>query len=46
MQRKGYKGRHLLVFKERENQTIEVLRILHDSMDVTHHSHESKIDPK
>jgi toxin ParE1/3/4 len=46
MQRKGYKGRHLLVFKERKNQTIEVLRILHDSMDVTHHSHESKIDPK
>jgi toxin ParE1/3/4 len=45
VQRKGYKGRHLLVFKEAKNQTIEVLRFLHDSMDVTHHSLESKINP-
>ena len=45
VQRKGYKGRHLLVFKEAKNQTIEVLRFLHDRIDVTHHSLESKINP-
>jgi toxin ParE1/3/4 len=46
VQRKGYKGRHLLVFKVTKNQTIEVLRFLHDSLDVTHHSLESKIEPQ
>ncbi len=46
VQRKGNKGRHLLVFKEARNQTIEILRLLHDSMDLTHHSLESKFDPK
>ena len=45
-QRKGNKGRHLLVFKEARNQTIQVLRLLHDSMDLARHSLESKIDPK
>jgi len=44
VQRRGNKGRHLLVFKEAKNQTIEVLRLFHDSMDLTHHSLESKID--
>ncbi len=44
--RRGNKGRHLLVFKEARNQTIEILRLLHDSMDLTHHSLESKFDPK
>ncbi len=44
--RRGNKGRHLLVFKEARNQTIEVLRLLHDSMDLTRHSLESKIDQK
>ena len=46
VQRRGYKGRHLLVFKEARNQTIQVLRLLHDSMDLTHHLIESKIDSK
>ena len=46
MQRKGNKGRHLIVFKEARNQTIQVLRLLHDSMDLTHHLIESKIDSK
>ena len=46
VQRKGNKGRHLLVFKEAKNQTIQVLRLLHDSMDLARHSLESKIDPK
>ena len=41
VQRKGNKGRHLLVFKEAKNQTIQVLRLLHDSMDLTLHSLES-----
>jgi len=36
----------LLVFKEARNQTIQVLRLLHDSMDLARHSLESKIDPK
>ncbi len=44
VQRKGNKGRHLLVFKEAKNQTIQVLRLLHDSMDLKRHSLESKID--
>jgi toxin ParE1/3/4 len=46
VQRRGNKGRHLLVFKEAKNQTIEVLRLFHDSMDLTNHSLESKIDQK
>ena len=46
VQRRGNKGRHLLVFKEAKNQTIEVLRLFHDSMDLIHHSLESKIDQK
>jgi toxin ParE1/3/4 len=46
VQRKGNKGRHLLVYKEAKNQTIQVLRLLHDSMDLKGHSLESKTDPK
>ena len=37
VQRKGNKGRHLIVFKEARNQTIQVLRLLHDSMDLPRH---------
>lgn len=36
--RKGRKGRHLVVFRIREKANlIEVLRILHDSMDAQRH---------
>lgn len=32
--RQGRKGRHFIVFRFAENQVIEVLRLLHDSMDL------------
>jgi toxin ParE1/3/4 len=36
--RKGLKGRHLLVLRVREAQhVVEVLRVLHDSMDLSRH---------
>lgn len=36
--RQGRKGRHLLVFRAHEQDSvIEVLRILHDSMDLARH---------
>jgi toxin ParE1/3/4 len=35
--REGRKGRHLVVFKEAEGQIIDVLRLLHDSMDLARH---------
>ncbi|MEN9465489.1 MAG: hypothetical protein RL217_1670 [Pseudomonadota bacterium] len=35
--RDGYKGRHFIVFRATEPQTIEVLRLLHDSMDLDAH---------
>jgi toxin ParE1/3/4 len=36
--RKGRKGRHLLIFRVHEqDRVIEVLRILHDSMDLARH---------
>lgn len=35
--RHGQKGRHFVVFKSAPQQTIEVLRLLHDSMDLTRH---------
>lgn len=36
--RKGCKGRHLLVFRVHDQEcVIEVLRILHDSMDLARH---------
>lgn len=33
----GRKGRHFVVFKAAESQTIDVLRLLHDSMDLPKH---------
>jgi toxin ParE1/3/4 len=35
--RQGRKGRHLVVFKAAEGQIVEVLRLLHDSMDLARH---------
>ena len=38
VRQRGGKGRHVIVFRVRGNDdTIEVLRILHDSMDVARH---------
>lgn len=35
--RQGRKGRHFVVFKATQEQTIDVLRLLHDSMDLASH---------
>jgi toxin ParE1/3/4 len=35
--RQGRKGRHFVVFRAAPEQTIEVLRLLHDSMDLARH---------
>lgn len=35
--RQGRKGRHLIIFRLGRKHGIEVLRILHDSMDLTRH---------
>jgi toxin ParE1/3/4 len=35
--RQGRTGRHLVVFREAQNQCIDVLRLLHDSMDLARH---------
>jgi toxin ParE1/3/4 len=35
--RQGRKGRHFVVFRTAPEQTIEVLRLLHDSMDLARH---------
>jgi toxin ParE1/3/4 len=35
--RQGRKGRHFVVFRAVPEQTIEVLRLLHDSMDLPRH---------
>ena len=35
--RQGRSGRHLVVFREAQNQCINVLRLLHDSMDLARH---------
>lgn len=35
--RKGRKGRHFVVFRASEGQTVDVLRFLHDSMDLEGH---------
>lgn len=35
--RQGRKGRHFMVFRAAPEQTIEVLRLLHDSMDLARH---------
>lgn len=35
--RQGRKGRHFVVFRMAPEQTIDVLRLLHDSMDLAKH---------
>lgn len=35
--RLGRKGRHFVVFRVSSGQTIDVLRLLHDSMDLSRH---------
>ncbi len=35
--RQGRSGRHFVVFSEAQNQYIDVLRLLHDSMDLARH---------
>lgn len=35
--RQGRKGRHFLVFRQAPDQCIEILRVLHDSMDLARH---------
>ena len=35
--RKGRRGRHLIIYREMPERTIEVLRILHDAMDLARH---------
>ena len=33
----GRKGRHLVVFRMADGQAIDVIRLLHDSMDLAKH---------
>lgn len=35
--RNGRNGRHFILFRESNNNTIDVLRLLHDSMDLSNH---------
>jgi toxin ParE1/3/4 len=35
--REGRRGRHFVLFRAGPEQTIEVLRILHDAMDLSRH---------
>lgn len=35
--RQGRKGRHFVIFRTAEERTIDVLRLLHDSMDLAKH---------
>jgi len=35
--RRGRSGRHFVVFREAKDQYIDVLRLLHDSMDLARH---------
>ncbi len=35
--RNGKRGRHLILYREGPERTIEVLRILHDAMDLARH---------
>lgn len=35
--RQGYRGRHFLVFRIARDRRIDVLRLLHDSMDLARH---------
>jgi toxin ParE1/3/4 len=36
--RQGRKGRHFVIFKEAEGHAIDVLRLLHDSMELARHT--------
>ena len=43
--RQGYKARHFIVFRGGTGQSIEVLRLLHDSMELARHlTHTSLTD--
>jgi toxin ParE1/3/4 len=44
VQRKGKKGRHFVMFKAMDDQTILVIRLLHDSANLTSDSLESSND--
>ena len=44
--RHGRKGRHFVVFKSAPQKTIEVLRLLHDSMDLTRHLPTGNVDTR
>jgi toxin ParE1/3/4 len=35
--RQGRRGRHFLVFRQIEDRCIDVLRLLHDGMDLARH---------
>ena len=35
--RSGRKGRHIIIFRVEDNHFVDVLRILHDSMDMSRH---------
>jgi toxin ParE1/3/4 len=35
--RAGHKGRHVVIFRILDEETIEILRLLHDSMDFSKH---------
>jgi toxin ParE1/3/4 len=35
--RKGRRGRHFVMYRAADNQVIEVVRILHDAMDLARH---------
>jgi toxin ParE1/3/4 len=37
--RLGRKGRHFVVFRQTEDRCIDVLRLLHDGMDLARHIH-------
>jgi toxin ParE1/3/4 len=37
--RRGKKGRHFVVFRQTEDRCIDVLRFLHDGMDLARHIH-------
>jgi toxin ParE1/3/4 len=35
--RRGHRGRHFIMYRAADDQVIEVLRILHDAMDLVRH---------
>ena len=37
VERQGRKGRHFVIFRKAEERTIDVLRLLHGSMDLARH---------